>query len=62
MKFMVKEPDPKELVRKWQSQLRTEQRQLERSIRDIQFEEKKIHKSIKEAAKRNDLGSAKVWA
>lgn len=27
---------------------------------DIQFEEKKIHKAVKEAAKRGDMGSAKV--
>lgn len=29
---------------------------------EIQFEMKKIQKSIKEAAKRNDIGSAKVGA
>mmetsp|Transcript_23 Transcript_23/g.43 ORF Transcript_23/g.43 Transcript_23/m.43 type:complete len:214 (-) Transcript_23:765-1406(-) len=62
LKFLFKEEDPKELVRKWQADLRTEQRSLDRSIRDIQFEEKKVQKSIREAAKRGDLGSAKHLA
>lgn len=33
LKFLVKEPDPKELVRKWQADLRGQTRQLERQIR-----------------------------
>lgn len=33
LKFLVKEPDPKELVRKWQATLRAEQRVLERQVR-----------------------------
>lgn len=63
LKFLgVAQPDPKELVRKWQQQLRTEQRGLERQIREIQFEEKKIQKVIKEAAKRGDMASVKHLA
>jgi hypothetical protein len=79
-------PDPKELVRKWQAELRAEQRKIDRQIRgkdsneqqsrhfgkvsqagctaarstDIQFEEKKVHKTIKDAAKRNDMATCKV--
>ncbi len=82
--------DPKELVRKWQSTIRTEMRKLDRQIigeiafallnstvqsdlrrmhanvnwifavTEIQREEKKAQKPIKEAAKRGDLVSAKV--
>lgn len=59
---VFKKPDPKELVRKWQADLRTEQRKIERQIRDIQFEEKKVHKVIKDAAKRNDMATCKVLA
>lgn len=29
-------------------------------VLDVQREEKNVHKAIKEAAKRNDMGSAKV--
>ncbi|KAG2493317.1 hypothetical protein HYH03_008452 [Edaphochlamys debaryana] len=60
--LFAKQEDPKELVRKWQATLRAEQRGLDRSIRDIQFEEKKVQKSIKEAAKRGDMGAAKHLA
>ncbi|GFR47283.1 hypothetical protein Agub_g8970 [Astrephomene gubernaculifera] len=62
LKFLFKEEDPKELVRKWQATLRAEQRGLDRQVRDIQFEEKKVQKAIKEAAKRGDMGSAKHLA
>ena len=57
---IVKPPDPRELVRKWQSDLRKESRQLERTIWNIQREEKAAHKNVKEAAKRGDMASAKV--
>ncbi|KAK9804420.1 hypothetical protein WJX72_011763 [[Myrmecia] bisecta] len=56
------QPDPKELVRKWQADLRTEQRKIERQIREIQRDEKVAQKQVKECAKRNDMQSAKVIA
>ncbi|KAG2450517.1 hypothetical protein HYH02_005018 [Chlamydomonas schloesseri] len=62
LKALFAKEDPKESVRKWQATLRAEQRGLDRQIRDIQFEEKKIHKAIREAAKRGDMGSAKHLA
>lgn len=62
LKIFQKQPDPKELVRKWQQDLRKQSRAMERQIRDIQFEEKKVQKAIKEAAKRGDLGSARHLA
>ncbi|XP_039036091.1 vacuolar protein sorting-associated protein 24 homolog 1-like [Hibiscus syriacus] len=37
-------------------------RNIERQIRDIQREEKSVQKAIKEATKRNDMGSAKALA
>ncbi|KAF3632294.1 Vacuolar protein sorting-associated protein 24 -like protein 1 [Capsicum annuum] len=52
-------PNPQQLLRDWQRRLRQECRNIERQIRDIQREEKIVQKSIKEAAKRNDMGSAK---
>lgn len=60
--FFVKPPDPKELVRKWQSDIRKEQRNLEKQIRDNSRLEKVAQKQIREAAKRNDMASAKTLA
>lgn len=59
---LFKRPDPRELVRSWQQALRKEQRAIERQIMDIQREQKKAEKLIKEAAKRNDMVSAKILA
>ncbi|GLT64249.1 hypothetical protein SLA2020_367550 [Shorea laevis] len=55
-------PNPQEQLRGWQRRLRQECRNIERQIRDVQREEKNVQKAIREAAKRNDLGSAKALA
>lgn len=63
IKSMMKpKPSPQEQLRDWQRRLRQESRNIERQIRDIQREEKSVQKAIKEAAKRNDMGSAKSLA
>lgn len=59
---LFKKEDPKELVRKWQATLRTDARQIDRQIRDVQYEEKKVQRSIKEAAKRGDMTTCKTLA
>jgi len=59
---VFKKPDPKELVRKWQGQLRKEMRQVDRQILEIKREEKKVEKSIKDCGKRNDIASARILA
>ncbi|KVI00154.1 vacuolar protein sorting-associated protein 24 homolog 1-like [Cynara cardunculus var. scolymus] len=59
--FMPK-PNPQQLLRDWQRRLRQECRNIERQIRDIQREEKNVQKAIREAAKRNDMGSARALA
>ncbi|KAB2063475.1 hypothetical protein ES319_A10G218300v1 [Gossypium barbadense] len=62
-KNMLKpKPNPQQLLRDWQRKLRQECRNIERQIRDIQREEKGVQKAIREAAKRNDMGSAKALA
>lgn len=58
--IFVKQPEPKELVRKWQSDIRAEMRATERQIRDLSREEKKVQKTVKETATRGDMASAKV--
>ncbi|KAL6581340.1 hypothetical protein OROMI_007263 [Orobanche minor] len=59
MNIIKPKPNPQQLLRDWQRRLRQECRNIERQIRDIQREEKNVQKAIKEAAKRNDMGSAK---
>ncbi|KHG26620.1 Vacuolar sorting-associated protein 24 -like protein [Gossypium arboreum] len=62
-KNMLKpKPNPQQLLRDWQRKLRQECRNIERQIRDVQREEKSVQKAIREAAKRNDMGSAKALA
>ncbi|KAG2299914.1 hypothetical protein Bca52824_036386 [Brassica carinata] len=62
MNIIKPKPDPKQLLRDWQRKLRQECRNIERQIRDIQKEERNVQKTIKEAAKRNDMVSAKALA
>ncbi|KAL8525366.1 hypothetical protein ACS0TY_014843 [Phlomoides rotata] len=63
MKNILKpKPNPQQLLKDWQRRLRQECRNIERQIRDIQREEKNVQKAIKQAAKRNDMGSAKSLA
>ncbi|THG05156.1 hypothetical protein TEA_019585 [Camellia sinensis var. sinensis] len=59
MNVLKPKPNPQQQLRDWQRRLRQECRNIERQIRDIQREEKSVQKAIKEAAKRNDMGSAK---
>ena len=45
---------PDELVRKWRSDLRQQDRQLDRQVRSIEAEEQKVKRTLKEAAKKGD--------
>ncbi|KMT04901.1 hypothetical protein BVRB_7g170680 [Beta vulgaris subsp. vulgaris] len=60
--LLGQKPNPQQLMRDWQRRLRQETRNIDRQIRDIQREEKTVQKAIREAAKRNDMGSAKALA
>jgi charged multivesicular body protein 3 len=51
-----------ELVRKWQADIRAQQRALDRQIRDIERDRRLAEKQVKDAAKRGDLHSAKTLA
>ncbi|XP_010243255.1 PREDICTED: vacuolar protein sorting-associated protein 24 homolog 1-like [Nelumbo nucifera] len=55
-------PNPQQQLRDWQRRLKQECRNIERQIRDVQREEKSVQKAIREAAKRNDMVSAKALA
>ncbi|KDP43979.1 hypothetical protein JCGZ_05446 [Jatropha curcas] len=62
MNIIKPKANPQQQLRDWQRRLRQECRNIERQIRDIQREEKSVQKAIREAAKRNDMGSAKALA
>ena len=57
-----KAPDPKEQVKEWKKQMRGEERKLDRQIQKIKNEETKVKQSIKQAAKRGDMSTAKLLA
>ncbi|GAB2286882.1 hypothetical protein Dimus_021271 [Dionaea muscipula] len=60
--MLMPKANPQQQLRDWQRRLRQECRNIERQIRDIQREEKSVQKAIRDAAKRNDMGSAKSLA
>ncbi|KAJ6403349.1 hypothetical protein OIU84_015281 [Salix udensis] len=62
MNIIKPKPNPQQQLRDWQRRLRQESRNTERQIRDIQREEKTVQKAIRDAAKRNDMVSAKALA
>ncbi|KAF2300653.1 hypothetical protein GH714_014987 [Hevea brasiliensis] len=62
MNIIKPKPNPQQQLRDWQRTLRQECRNIERQIRDIQREEKNVQKAIRDAAKRNDMVSAKALA
>ena len=49
-------------MRKWQADIRSQQRALERQIRDLERDRKNAEKQVREAAKRGDMKSAKLLA
>ncbi|XP_022755583.1 vacuolar protein sorting-associated protein 24 homolog 1 [Durio zibethinus] len=62
MNMIKPKPNPQQQLRDWQHKLRQECRNIERQIRDIQREERNVQKAIRDAAKRNDMVSAKALA
>ncbi|KAL6105653.1 chmp3 [Pungitius sinensis] len=53
---------PKEMVNEWSQKIRKEMRVIDRQIRDIQREEEKVKRSIKDAAKRGQRDVCVVLA
>ena len=49
-------------MRKWQSELRKEQRAVDRHIRDIERTRKSVEKDVRAAAKRGDTKSCRILA
>jgi len=57
-----KPADPKQVAKKWQSNIRSEQRRLDSQINDIKRELSKTTREIKQCLKRSDVNSARVLA
>ncbi|XP_060637315.1 charged multivesicular body protein 3 isoform X2 [Anolis sagrei] len=56
------EKPPKELINEWSLKIRKEMRVIDRQIRDIQREEEKVKRSIKDAAKKGQKDVCVVLA
>jgi len=59
---MMGKKDPKEQVTQWTKQIRSEQRQLTRQIREIERGEAKVKTQIKQSAKKNQMDVCKILA
>lgn len=55
-------PTPQEKVRKWQAQLKKEQRALEREIHHLDLANSKVKAEVKKLAQRGDAKNAKLLA
>ncbi|KAJ2664202.1 Vacuolar protein-sorting-associated protein 24 [Coemansia sp. RSA 1200] len=55
-------PSPDKIVNKWCSDIRAQQRVLDRQLRGILVEEKKVEQTIKQLAKKGDIKSCKTLA
>ncbi|KAJ3316008.1 Charged multivesicular body protein 3 [Boothiomyces sp. JEL0838] len=53
---------PEEQVKKWRQSIRAQERELDKSVRNIEKEQQNAKKLIKQAAKRNDLASCRILA
>ncbi|GAA5878924.1 hypothetical protein JCM16303_007233 [Sporobolomyces ruberrimus] len=55
-------PTPQEKVRKWQSQLKSQSRSLDREIHQLDLSQSKVKAEIKKLAQRGDLKNSKILA
>ncbi|GAA6027394.1 hypothetical protein JCM8097_007825 [Rhodosporidiobolus ruineniae] len=55
-------PTPQEKVRKWQTQLKSEQRMLDREVRQLDQANQKVKAEIKKLAQKGDTRNAKLLA
>ncbi|KJA30224.1 hypothetical protein HYPSUDRAFT_32361 [Hypholoma sublateritium FD-334 SS-4] len=55
-------PTPEERVRQWQTKLRSESRQLDREMRQLDLATSKARQSVKQLATKGDVKSARILA
>ncbi|KAJ2493343.1 Vacuolar protein-sorting-associated protein 24 [Coemansia sp. RSA 2050] len=60
--LFAKPPTPDQMVRKWQSGIQAQKRELNRQLRGIETEESKAKLKIKQLAKKNDSSSCQILA
>ncbi|KAJ2828129.1 Vacuolar protein-sorting-associated protein 24 [Coemansia sp. 'formosensis'] len=60
--LFAKPPTPDQMVRKWRSGIRAQERELDRQLRGIELEESKVKTKIKQLAKKNDTTSCRTLA
>ncbi|XP_077334093.1 charged multivesicular body protein 3 [Lithobates pipiens] len=58
----TQERPPKDLVSEWSLKIRKEMRVIDRQIRDIQREQEKVKRSIKDTAKKGNRDACKILA
>eukprot|EP00761_Pharyngomonas_kirbyi_P012401 gb/GECH01012428.1/.p1 GENE.gb/GECH01012428.1/~~gb/GECH01012428.1/.p1 ORF type:complete len:215 (+),score=71.87 gb/GECH01012428.1/:1-645(+) len=61
-KLFGKQVSPEEQAKEWRRKLRQEGREIDRNVRHINQEEAKLKKSMKQAAKKNDVTTVKILA
>lgn len=62
VKRFIYGPSPEEKVKKWQQQLKTEGRMLEREIRQLEQASNKVKVEVKKLAQKGDMKNAKLLA
>eukprot|EP01105_Mastigella_eilhardi_P001426 TRINITY_DN11715_c0_g1_i1.p1 TRINITY_DN11715_c0_g1~~TRINITY_DN11715_c0_g1_i1.p1 ORF type:complete len:198 (-),score=84.39 TRINITY_DN11715_c0_g1_i1:92-685(-) len=62
MASLFRKPDPAEAVKKWKRDLRKEMRTVDHTIREIELQEMKTKRIVRERAKAGDAASARVLA
>ncbi|KAJ2746351.1 Vacuolar protein-sorting-associated protein 24 [Coemansia sp. BCRC 34301] len=60
--LFAKPPTPDQMVRKWRTGIRGQERELDRQLRAIEAEEAKVKRSIKQLAKKDDKASCRTLA
>ncbi|KAJ2458430.1 Vacuolar protein-sorting-associated protein 24 [Coemansia sp. RSA 2424] len=60
--LFAKPPTPDQMVRKWRSGIRAQERELDRQLRGIEAEEAKVKRTIKQLAKKDDKASCRTLA
>ncbi|KAI0243690.1 Vacuolar protein-sorting-associated protein 24 [Massospora cicadina] len=59
---LFRQPTPDELFRKWRASIRGQERTLDRQIRAVEAEERKVTHAVKQVAKRKDAKSCRILA
>ncbi|KAJ2725972.1 Vacuolar protein-sorting-associated protein 24 [Coemansia sp. Benny D115] len=62
LNIFAKPPTPEQMVTKWRSSIRKQERELDRQLRGITMEETKVKRSMQQLAKKGDIASCRILA